>query len=96
MIDLAPSNRTDDKKGFGTLCHGFGERVIRREVGELLIAGEEADEGATEFAGVVTHGALQHRVLCLECVENGSLRDGAFDGDLYEMAHFGEQAEIRW
>jgi len=51
------------------------EGCVWRFVREVLLAGEESDEGATDLCCVVAEGALQAGVAGLKAIENCPLGD---------------------
>ena len=65
-------------------------------MGEVLLAGEEADEGAADAGGVVADGAFEHGVAGLEGVEDGALGYRAVESEGHVMAHACEDAEVGW
>src|SRR5438270_13632569 len=69
-IESAAGHGADDHEGFFADDDLEGEGGIGRFVGEVLLAGEEADEGATTQCAVVADGAAQHRVGGLGRVES--------------------------
>jgi hypothetical protein len=50
-------------------------------VREILLAGEEADEGPALLADVIANGSAQHGVLLLQSVQDGALRYWAFHAE---------------
>jgi hypothetical protein len=70
-------------------------------VGDVLAAGEEAEEGASLFGHVIADGALERGMLGLQCVQNGAEGDRAahFDcdvpiGELGEIPQVGPLARL--
>ena len=61
----------------GTVGDGVGEGSVGRVVGEVLLAGEETDEGAALLRDVIADGPAQHGIARLQGVEDRTLRDGA-------------------
>jgi len=93
---LSAGDGADDQEGFFAGGDGGGERGVGRIVGEIFLAGEEAEEGATLLRDVVADGALQDRIAGFEGVEDGADRDGAFDFERDFAGDLGESAEVRW
>jgi hypothetical protein len=93
---LAAGDGTDHDEGFLTGGDGFGKRCVGRFVREILLAGEEAKEGAALFGDVIANRALQHGIAGFERVEDRSLRDGAVDFDFNFVADAGEGAKMLW
>ena len=52
-------------------------------MGEVLLAGEEPHERAALLRDVIADRSAQHRIARLECVEDGALRDRAFNVELH-------------
>src|ERR1700730_8469407 len=59
---LSSCHGADDEVGLGPGGDGFGQGVVGRVVGQVLLAGEEPDEGAPGAAVVAADGAAEHRV----------------------------------
>jgi hypothetical protein len=74
---LSTRDRADYEERFFPGGHGLGEGGVGGFVGDVFFAGEEAEEGAALFCGVVANGSLQHGVLGFEGVKDGALRDGS-------------------
>src|SRR5262245_49038584 len=77
-----PRHGADDEERLPTRRDRIRQVGIRQLVGQVLLAREEAHEGAAALGEVVTNRPAQHRVAGLERVEDGALRDGALDFDL--------------
>src|SRR5260221_9213305 len=78
-VRLTAGHGTDDDQGLGSGRDRIGERGVRRFVGPILFAGEEAHEGAALVRDLVADGAAQHRIMGLEGVEHRALRHRTFD-----------------
>src|SRR5579859_3080223 len=63
-------------------------------MGEILLTGEEAQEGATLLRIVVTDRAAQHGISRLEGVEDRALRHRALDFELDLAAGFGQRSQV--
>ena len=87
-------NRTNDKERFCTCCDFFWQRRVGRVVGEILLAGVEADEVAPLAGGVVADGAAEHGVAGFEGVEDGAQRDGSGDVELHFAGDAGEGFQV--
>jgi hypothetical protein len=64
-------------------------------VGEILLAGEEAQEGAALLGDLVTDRPPQHRVARLERVEDRALGDPPLDLELDLALDAGERPQVR-
>ena len=76
---LATGDGTNDDERLPPGGDGLGKWRIRRLVGEILFAGEEAEESATLERRVLADRPAQHGVPGFERVEDGALRDGGRD-----------------
>src|ERR1700722_6671641 len=72
----AARNGSDNQKRLGAGGHRGGQRLIRRLVGPILLAGEEAQEGAALQSDVIANRAAQHGIAGLERVERRAQRYG--------------------
>jgi len=72
---LTARNGTYDEKGLRSRGNGLGERSIRRFVGEILLASEEAQERSALLGDLVADRAAQHRITGLKRVKDRALRD---------------------
>ena len=63
-------------------------------MGEVFLAGKEADEGAALFGGLVADGATEHGIFCFEGIEDGALGDGGFDVEVDFPVDAREGAEM--
>src|SRR4051812_26219319 len=59
--ELTPGHRTDDEQRLDPAYDGVGQRLVRRRVRQVLVAGEEPDEVATLARRLVADGPAQHR-----------------------------------
>jgi hypothetical protein len=92
---LSAGDGADYEKRFFAGGDGLGEWSVGGFVGDVFFAGEEAQEGAALFRGVVADGALQHWVLGFERIEDGALRDGGWNFEQDVARDFCERAEVR-
>jgi hypothetical protein len=69
---LAAGDGADNQKGLLAGDDGVRERGVRRFVGEVFFAGEEAEERAALMGDVIADGAAEHRILALEGIEDGT------------------------
>ena len=95
LVGLAAGYGAEDDEGFGAADDGGGEGRVDGVVGEVLLAGEEAQEGAALEGDVVADSAAEHGVGGFEGVESGA--DGGWGGDfdLYFVAgDAGQGAEV--
>src|SRR4051812_46185452 len=90
-----PRNRPDYVERFLAAGDGVGQRRIRRVVGEVLLAGEEAQEGAALLGDVVADRPPQHRIAGFERVEDGALGHGSLDLELDVSIDAGEDPQMR-
>lgn len=70
------------------------KRGIGGFVGEILLAGEEADQGSPLFGGLITDGAAEHGIFGFESVEDGALGDWAGDIKLDLAADVGQGSKV--
>ena len=63
-------------------------------MGEILLTGEEAQEGAALEGDVITNGAAEHGIARLERVEHGGKGNRRGDGELHLNTGAGERAEV--
>ena len=93
--DLAAGYCAEDDQGFGAVEDGGGEWGVGWVVGDVLLAGEEAEEGSAFEGNLVADGAAEGWVGGFQGVEGGA--DGGFGGDfeVYLMGgDAGEGAEV--
>jgi len=91
---LAAGDRADDEERFCAGRDFFWERRVRRVVGEILLAGVEADEVAALAGGVVADGAAEHGVAGFQGVEDGAQRDGWGNVELDLAGDAGEGFQV--
>jgi hypothetical protein len=65
-------------------------------VGEVLLAGEEAHEGAAFLCDVIADGPSENRVARLKGVENGTLRNRGCNLELHLAFDFCQLLEMEW
>jgi len=65
-------------------------------VGEVQLAGEEAQERAALLRDLIADGATQHGIAGFERVEHRALRDRTFDFERYLGAGVGQGSEVGW
>jgi hypothetical protein len=63
-------------------------------MGQILLAGEEAQHRPTLLRDVVADGSAQHRVAGLERVEDRALRDGARDFERHLGADLRQRSQM--
>jgi hypothetical protein len=66
----AAGDGADNEKGLLAGGDGVGERGVRRFLGEVFFAGEEAEERAALLGDVIADGAAKHWILGLEGIED--------------------------
>jgi hypothetical protein len=86
----------DDEERFGSRYDRVGQWRVRRFVGKVLAAGEEAEEGPTRLRSVVADGAAQRRISTLECVDYRALSDRRLQIKLDFAADARKTAQMRW
>jgi hypothetical protein len=91
---LAPGNGPDNDKRLLPRRDRFGQWGVRRFVGQILLAGEEAQEWSTLLRDLVANRPAQHRKACLERVEDRSQRDRAVELKFYFAADVRERSEM--
>src|SRR5262249_50069787 len=68
--------------GFGPRCDDVGQGGIWRLVREVLLAGEEPQEGASLPCELVANRAPKHGITLFQGIENRPLGDGTLDVEL--------------
>ena len=91
---LAAGDSADDQEGFSAGCDFFWERRVWRVVGEILLAGVEADEVAALAGGVVADGTAEHGVAGFQGVEDGAQRDRWGNVELHLAGDAGEGFQV--
>ena len=76
---LAAGDGANDEKWLLARGDVFGQGRVGRFVGQIFLAGEEAQKGAALLRVVVADGAAQHRITGFERIEHGALRHGGGD-----------------
>ena len=71
---LTTGDRSHHHQGLRSAGDCVGQRLVRRLVRQILLAGEEADERPPLLRGVVANRSAQHRIACLQRVEHRALR----------------------
>jgi hypothetical protein len=77
----AARHRPDDEQRFCPCRNRRGQRRVQRFVGQVLLAREESHECAPALRRLVADRATQHRVACLERVEDRPLGDRSLDDE---------------
>jgi hypothetical protein len=93
---LASSHGAEDDERFGAGGDGVGEGSIGGIVGEVLFAGEEADEGAALLRDVIANGSAQYRIAYLEGVEDRALGNRAGNVELHLALDFCQLLKVEW
>ena len=78
----APGDGAEDDERLGALGDGGGEGGVRGVVGEVLGAGEEADEGSALVGHVVADRAAEDRLAGLQRFQDRAGRRGTCDVEL--------------
>src|SRR5258705_2472567 len=91
---LATGHRPDDQVRLRARRDRVGERGVGRLVGQVLLAGEEAEERPALLREVVADRPAQHRIGGLERVEHRALRDRPRDLELHLAVHARERPEM--
>src|SRR5688572_18000940 len=84
--ELAPGHGAHDQERLGSACNGLGEWGLRRVVGQVLLAREEAHERPALVGELVTDGTAEHGIPLLERVENRAKRRLTIDGHRHLVA----------
>ena len=84
---LSPGHRADDQKGLGAVRHGIGQGCLRWFVGQILLAGEEADEGTATEGYVVADGSAQDGESGFEGIEDRAQRHWSVNLELNLAVH---------
>ena len=71
---LASSDGSEDQQGLGSGGNGVRQWGVGLLVGEILAAGEEAQEWPALLRDMVADRSAQHRIMGFERVEDGALR----------------------
>ena len=82
------------REGFPALRDGIGQGSIRRFVGEILFASEEADERPALQGAVIANGAAEHRIARLQGIQNGALGNWALDFKLDFISNLGKSPQM--
>ena len=86
--------RADDAVGLGAGDDRGGERGVGRLVREVLLAGEEPQEGSALLCRMIANRPAQHRVAGLERVKDRALCDGPRNVELHLGAGFGQVSQV--
>jgi hypothetical protein len=82
ITSLAAGNGPYDDKGLCPRRDRVGQRGVRRFMGQILLAGEEAQERPALLRDVVADCTAQHRIAGLKRVEHRALRGLTLDVEL--------------
>src|SRR5437588_7444032 len=91
---LAPGNGPDNDKRFLARRDRVGQWGIRRLMGQILLAGEEAQERPALLRDLVADRPAQHRKACLKRVEDRLQRQLAVDLKLYLTADVRQRSQM--
>lgn len=91
----AAGNGSNDEKRFRARSDRRRQSRIRRFVGHILGAREEAQKRPAFPGDVIADSALQHRIARFECVEDRALGDRTLDGKLHVATDAGERPQVR-
>jgi hypothetical protein len=91
---LASSDRPDNQKRFFPRRNRIRQRGVWRFVGEIFLAGEEAQEGAPLLCDLIANRAPQHRIARLERIEHRTLRDRPLDLELHFAVDVRQGAKV--
>lgn len=92
---LPSSNRSDYQKLFLALRDDAGKRRVQRIVGQVLLAGEEANEGTPLACGIIAQRTAERWIADLERVEHAPYGDGTLNFELHLRAALSQRAEMR-
>ena len=93
---LTAGHGAEDYKGFSATGDRVGEGSVRRIVGEVLFAGEEADKGSAFLGDVIADRSSQDWIARLESVENSALCYRAIHFQLHLAIHASELSQMEW
>ena len=93
-INSSTGDGAEDDVGFFAFGDFFGERSVGGLVGEIFLAGEEADQGTALFGGLVADGAAEHGIFVFEGVQDRALGDRRGNIQLDLAIDAGEVAEM--
>src|SRR5438128_9477611 len=96
VLALAAGNGPDDDKRLLSGRDRVGQWGVRRLMGQILLAGEEAQEGSALLRDMVANGAAQHGIVSLERVEDRALRDRAFDLERHLCTGVRQVSQMWW
>src|SRR5437773_5779823 len=82
-LGLPAGHGADDQERLRTRRHRVRQRGIRRFVGQILLASEEAHERPAPLRDLVADRPAQHRIAGLERVEDRALRGLCLDVELH-------------
>lgn len=91
---LTPGDGPDNDEGLFPRCNRLRQRSVRRLMGQILLAGKEAQERSPLMCDLIADGAAQHGIAGFKRVKNGTLRDRAFDVKLYLAANLRQGSEM--
>ena len=94
--ELASGDRPHDHKRLGAAGDCVGQRGIRRLVGQIFLAGEEAHERPALLGRMVADRSAQHWVASLKRVDHRALRDRAFNLELGLALELGQHPQMGW
>ena len=70
------------------------QRGVRRFVGQVLLAGEEAQHRPALAGDVVADRSAQHRIAGFQRLEDRALRDWCLDGELHLAADVRQRSQM--
>ena len=94
MQALASRDGSEDNERFFPAGDRFGHGSVWGLVGQILFAGEEAQEWTALQRAVIANGAAQHRVAGFEGVEDGALRNWGCDFELRIAGKMGQRSQV--
>lgn len=93
---LSAGHCADDEIGFLAGKNFIGEQGVGGFVGQVRLAGEEADEGAALECAVIPDRPAEHGISRFDGVENGAMSDWSRNLECEFAINMGERAEMEW
>src|ERR687888_43574 len=93
-FSLTARHGPHDEEGLLPVRDRLGQGGLWQLVGQVLLAGEEPDERSAPLRDVVADRPAQHRIACLERVEDRALRHRPCDLELHLAVHARELPQM--
>jgi hypothetical protein len=91
---LASCNGPHDQKRLLPRDHRVRQWRVRRLMRKILLAGEEPQERPALLCHMVADRPPQHRIVRLECVDDGTLRNRTLDLDLHFPGYMRQPPQV--